>query len=196
MPQPWVGGRMWPMSRNRVWALPVGAFLALVLAVPASATARPKPITGKLSKPGYTVIALGIDGRATSVVAKHGNFKLRPPAKTVTLQLRAPDGVYAGPIVVGQDKQGKRALLGVKAGAKLGKVKVKGGKGYAKPKKKLAKEWLDMKLTATAKKGVPIGAGNFGLVRVKKLKGPGRAPALTLTSTESPAPSMSTTTAT
>ena len=36
----------------------------------------------------------------------------------MTLQLRAKDGSYAGPIVVG--RKGKRAIVGIKAGAKLG----------------------------------------------------------------------------
>ena len=54
--------------------------------------AKPKPITGKLSRPGYTVLALAANGKATSVVATHGKFHLKPPAKVVTLQLRAADG--------------------------------------------------------------------------------------------------------
>jgi len=141
--------------------------------VPASAAAKPAPISGKLSKPGYTLIALADSGKPTVVVVKKAKFKLRPPAKKVTLQLRGPDGVYAGPIVLGKKNNGKLALVGVKAGAKLGKVIVKGGKGYAKLKKKLAEKWIDAKRTATAKQGVPLGNGrNAGFVRSKPPRHP------------------------
>ena len=133
---------------------------AALLAAPASAAAKPKPISGKLSKSGYTVIALAANGKASSTRAKRGSFRLRPPASRVTLQLRAPDGVYAGMIVFGRAKKGKRAIVGVKAGAKLGKVKIRNG--YATVSKQLAAKWIDAKHWAKAKKGVPIGAGNFG----------------------------------
>ncbi len=82
---------------------------------------KQKKITGTLSKGGYTVIALAKDGEAKTDRAPKGNFKLRPPAKKVTLHLRAPDGTYAGPIVVATRKHGKRAIEGVYAGAKLGR---------------------------------------------------------------------------
>src|SRR5207247_2254940 len=120
---------------------------------------------------GYTVIALAASGKATSVVAKRGKFRLRPPAKRLTLQLRAKNGVYAGPIVVGRAKKGKRAIVGVRAGAKLGKVTVKRRKGYARLKGKLPKRFLDAKRQARAKKGVPIGAGRFGRVRSRHAHG-------------------------
>jgi hypothetical protein len=158
-------------GRNHLGVLCAVALLAVALALPASAAAKKKPITGTLSEPGYTVIALAKGGKAKTDRAPKGKFKLRPSAKKVTLHLRASDGTYAGPIVVGKKKNGKRAILGVKAGAKLGKVKIKSAKGYAKLK--LRKKWVDQKREAKAKKGVPIGAGNFGLVRSKKTKGGG-----------------------
>jgi hypothetical protein len=158
------------------------AALAVLLTLPVSAAAKSMPITGKLSKRGYTVIALDAQGQATSVVAKKGKFKLRPRANKVTLQLRAPNGTYAGPIVVQgggsgkakkskKGKKSKRVIVGVKAGASLGKIKVKPGKGFSLAEG-VAKKSLDTKRTATAKKGVPIGAGNFGRVAVAKLNGP------------------------
>ena len=144
----------------------VAVCLALVTSA-APAAAAPKRITGKLSRPRYTVIALAGNGKATSVKATKGKFKLRPPAKKVTLHLRAPNGTYAGPIVVGG--KGKRAIVGVKAGARLGKIKVH--KGYAKVKRKPPKKSVDAKRKARAAKGVPIGAGNFGRVRSKRTHG-------------------------
>jgi hypothetical protein len=152
----------------------VTAFLTfLLLAVPAIAAAKPapRPIAGTLSKPGYTVIALAANGAAHSVRALGGHFRLRPPARRVTLQLRAPGGTYAGPVVVGREQRGKRAILGVRAGARLGRVTLKLGRGYAKPARRLAAKWVDLERTARARKGVPIGAGNFGLVRSTHTRG-------------------------
>jgi len=149
-------------SSKLLTALIAAAFVFVATAAPASA--KPKPISGKLSKPGYTVIALASNGKARATAAKGRNFKVTPPAKKVTLHLRSADGVYAGPIVVGA-KGKKRAIVGVKAGAKLGAVKIR--KGYAKPKRKLSKRFVDGSVTARAKKGVPLGAGLFGRVKVK-----------------------------
>jgi hypothetical protein len=158
----------------RIWARVLALCLGLSLvplAEDETAEAKRKAISGKLSKSGYTVLALSESGAVTSVVAKHGKFKLRPLGKRVTLHLRAPEGTYAGPIVVG--REGKRAILGVRAGANLGVAQVKRRKGYAKVKHTPAGKFVDSRLSATAKKGVPIGAGNFGRVLVKKLKGSG-----------------------
>lgn len=143
----------------------VAALALLVASAPAAAA--PKRITGKLSKPGYTVIALAGSGKATLDRPGRRKFRLRPPARTVTLHLRARDGTYAGPIVVAKRKRGKRAIVGVKAGANLRRVKVKSAKGFAKIARKLPKRQIDRKREARAKKGRPIGAGNFGRVRSK-----------------------------
>lgn len=141
---------------------------AVLLAVPAVASAKARaPITGKLSRAGYTVIALGSTGKATSVRARTGSFALRPPASTVTLQLRAPNGVYAGPVVIGSDHHGARAIVGVRAGARLGKITVDTRRGYAHVARRVSKRWVDTSRWARAKKGVSIGAGNFGRVRSK-----------------------------
>ena len=139
-----------------------------LLAAAGPAAAAPKPISGKLSKPGYTLIALAANGEATSVRARRGKFKLRPPAKSVTLHLRSPNGTYAGPVVVGRKKKGKRAILGVRAGAKLGRIGVR--RGYAKSTKRLRRKRVDPMRTARAKKGIPIGARVFGRVRSKRLR--------------------------
>lgn len=155
-------------SRARVGASCVGV-LAGVLAASGPAAAAPKPISGKLSKPGYTVIALAPNGQA-AVRARRGKFKLRPPPARVTLHLRAPNGTYAGPIVIGRRKRGKRAIVGVRAGAKLGRIKVR--RGYAKLSKRLRKKWVDGKRLARARKGVPIGARNFGRVRSRPPRNP------------------------
>src|SRR4051794_21599029 len=111
---------------------PLAAALAAALLIFASAaTAKQRPITGKLAKNGYTVIALSYDGAASSARIKSGRFSVVPPASRVTLSLRDKAGVYAGPIVVG--KKGSKVVLGVKAGAPLGKLKL--AKGFAPPAK-------------------------------------------------------------
>ncbi len=124
---------------------------------PATASAAPDPIKGKLSKRGYTVIALAKSGKARATDAKR-KFRLVPPARKVTLHLRDRDGEYAGPIVVGGTK--KKAVVGVRAGAELARVKIKRGYAVATP------DDSDVvgRMKARARKRRPIGAGVLGRV--------------------------------
>jgi hypothetical protein len=138
------------------------AFTALLVAA-TPAAAAPKRIIGKLSKPGYDVIALTAEGRASLVQVKRRRFRIRPLAEDVTLHLRAPNGREAGPVVIDRAKRGKRAILGVRAGARLGKIKIR--RGWARVTHRVADEWIDTSRRARARKGVPLGAGNFGFVR-------------------------------
>jgi hypothetical protein len=85
----------------------------------------------------------------------------------VTLQLRAANGIYAGPIVVGGS--GKRVLVGVRLGARLGAIEVRDG--YARVSKRVRREWRDASRWARAKAGVPIGARVFGRVRSRPVRG-------------------------
>ena len=150
------------MAAARVFASCLAVLASF--AIGADAAAAAKPITGKLSTAGYTVIALDTDGEAASKPAKpNGKFKIKAPARRVTLHLRAADGTYAGPIVVGKKgRKGRKAIVGVKAGAELGKVKIRSG--YAKLKHEPADDSVDRKRKARARKGVPIGAGVFGRI--------------------------------
>lgn len=113
-------------------------------------SARNQPITGKLSKPGYTVIVLARNGTANSVRAGSGQFRLRPPAKKVTLHLRAPDGTYAGPVVVAGKwnlvKVAKKKLR--RAERKLKKAKARLSKASGKKATRKAKR----KVSAARKK--------------------------------------------
>ena len=147
------------------------AVVALLLPAPAAEAA--KPITGKLTALGYTVIALDSDGEAASMPTEpNGGFKLRPSANRVTLHLRAADGTYAGPVVIEKaGKKGNKAVLGVVAGAELGTVKVRSG--YAKLKQQLGADQIDRRRKAKARRGVPIGAGNFGRVAAAATGTPG-----------------------
>ncbi|MGH2838670.1 MAG: hypothetical protein ACRDJY_10055 [Thermoleophilaceae bacterium] len=130
-----------------------------LLAMSGDSAAR-KPITGKLSARGYTVIALTAGGEARAVRARP-KFKVRPLAATVTLHLRARSGKYAGPVVLRRKE--KRVVMGVKPGARLGKIKVE--KGYGLVAHRPRGRWLDLDVTARARKGVPRGARNLGRVR-------------------------------
>jgi hypothetical protein len=56
----------------------------------------------------------------------------------------APDGKYAGPVVVG--RKGAYAILGARAGARLGRVKIDARRGYAR--------------LARTRHGVPLGAAD------------------------------------
>ena len=149
--------------------LVVGSCLAALLVLVAGgapAAAAPRQITGQLSEPGYTVIALAANGQAKAVRARRGGFRLRPPASTVTLHLRAVNGDYAGPIVL--RGSGARSLLGVRAGAPLGRIEVRDG--YARPARRLRRRWLDPGRFARARRGIPIGVENFGRVRSRRVR--------------------------
>lgn len=154
------------------WLAAIVAVTALVVLLAASApaaAASPKSISGELSERGYTVIALAASGEARSVRVKRRRFRLRPPAGHVTLHLRGRDGSYAGPVVVG--RAGKRAIVGVRAGARLGKVRVL--RGYARVARRLPRRWMSETRYALARKGVPIGTRSFGRVRSRGRGAPG-----------------------
>ena len=135
--------------------------LFVVFATAAAAAAKPKPITGKLPYSGLTVVALDAKGRSTSAVARP-SFRLTPPAQRVTLHLVDARGHYLGPVVAAA--KGRTAVVGLRAGAKLGKLRLRAG--VARPARPLARVYTDRKRTARAtRKGVPLGAGRLGKVR-------------------------------
>jgi hypothetical protein len=126
------------------------------LAVPGVAVAKPRPISLKLSKAGYKVVALDNAGHAVKAAGR--NVKLTPPASRFTLHLVDARGNYAGPIVVGG--KGTKVVVGLRGGGRLGTVQVKRGYGVAH----VPKRALDKRRTAKARKGVPLGARVLGRV--------------------------------
>ncbi len=153
--------------RSRTWT--GVAFLATVAAAAATAGpagAAPKRISGRLSRSGYTVIALASNGKAKSARVRHHRFSLRPPARRVTLHVRTKKGRYAGPIVIARKRKGRLAILGVKAGARLGRVKLH--RGYATLARRLRRKWVDTRRRSRARHGIPIGARRFGRVRSRR----------------------------
>ncbi len=134
-------------------------FIALVLGGSSLAGAAAfKPITGRLDKSGYTVIALAANGEAGSVIAQGGSFSVVPPAATVTLQLRGPDGSYAGPIVLAEQgdkvKQARAAVTRAERKVKQAKRKVAKRLKHARQQLTKARKQLTKakRLLAEAKK--------------------------------------------
>jgi hypothetical protein len=134
--------------------------LCACLAIPAPAPAASRQaITGTLSRADVVVVALAANGAATDARARPG-FRLRPPAETVTLQLRDRAGTYLGPVVVAG--RNARVTLGVRAGARLGRIELRNG--YARVSRVPPRRSIDLGVTARAHQGKPLGAGNLGLV--------------------------------
>ena len=145
--------------------------LALALLAPAAAEARRPAIEGRLPA-SYTVVALASNGHTRSVKNVRGSFKLVPPARTVTLHLLGSTGRYIGPVVVAGS--GRHAVVKVRAGAKLGTLRVR--RGWARAGRKLPARRLGSGRPAIARAGVPIGVGLLGRVRARAVgpPGPGR----------------------
>lgn len=143
------------LRRVTLWAV----VAVLLAAIPAAA--KQKPATGTLSKSGYTVVALADNGRLTSASGR--KFRLVPPAKQFTLHLRTRNGSYAGPVVAPTGRR-TSVITGFRAGAALGRITVE--KGYALTRR-APRRALNVKRTAVAKAGKPIGAGRLGLVKAK-----------------------------
>ncbi len=118
-------------------------------------------ITGRLSAPGYRIVALGANGRMTSSSSR--SFSLREPAPRYTLQLLTRHGVYAGPVVVGGG--GRKVIVGLQGAVRLGVIEVDARLGYARPARPVPTAALLRTDWAWARRGVPIGNGrNLGLV--------------------------------
>ena len=148
------------MIRSRRAAL---AGLAPAFACAAPAEAAPRPITGRVTG-GYTVIALAADGRTTTAMpGQLGRFRIVPPARTVTLQLRTRTGTYGGPVVVARGA-GDRLITGVRAGARLGRIRVSGGAG--RTDRQLLSSAQDQGFYSIGSRRRPRGAGRNGRVRL------------------------------
>ena len=102
----------------------------------------------------------------------HGKFELVPPARTVTLHLVGATAAISGRSW--RAVSGGRAIVRVRAGAKLGTLRVRDG--WVKPGRRIASRRLGRGRPARARNGVPIGAGVLGRVRssVAGPDGPGR----------------------
>ena len=148
-----------PTRRKHRAAATLGVAVAALACGPAADARRPA-IEGRVAGSGYVVVALDADGRSRSVLARR-DFRLVPPARTVTLHLRDGDGVYLGPIVVAG--RGRRATVQARAGARLGTIEVL--KGYGRVRDVLPARRRGRGRPARANDGVPIGAGRLGLVR-------------------------------
>jgi hypothetical protein len=153
-------GRAQPNRLSRARRAAGAAVLAGALMAPGpAAEAKRPPIEGRVTSP-YTVIALSEDGRARFERA-HGRFAFVPPARTVTLHLVDGEGVYAGPVVAAG--RGRRAVMRMRAGARLGTLRIRDG--WIATGRRVAKRRQGRGAAARARAGVPIGAGVMGHVR-------------------------------
>jgi hypothetical protein len=134
------------------------------LAVPDAAAA--KPISLRLSRSGYTVVALDAAGHAVKAAGR--NVRLTPTASRFTLHLVDARGNYAGPIVVAGTRT--TVVVGLRGGGRLGTVKVRRGYGVAHAPQRA----LDKRRTARARNGVPVGSRTLGRVAGRST-GPGGA---------------------
>ncbi len=150
------------LSRKARARLAAACALAVALALPAVGDARRPAITGRLPA-SYTVVALALDGRTRTVENVRGSFRLVPPASTVTLHLLGSTGRYLGPVVVAG--KGNRAVVQVRAGARLGTLRV--FENYARPRRTVVARRRGGGRPARARAGVPIGAGVLGRVRAR-----------------------------
>lgn len=138
-----------------------GAVFALLAGAPGAEARRPA-IEGRVAAAGYEVVALSPDGRSRAANARR-DFRLEPPARTVTLHLRRRDGVYVGPVVVAG--RGRRAVVRVRAGADVGTILARGSHG--RTREDLSRRRRGRGRTARANAGIPIGAGRLGLVAAR-----------------------------
>ncbi len=146
-------------ARRQALRLGLACAFALIacLGVTAQASAA-ATISGKLSKRGYKVVAISERGKVATASARRGSFKVRAPARVVALHLLDKRGHYAGPVVMDTTSSGRKAVLGVKAGAKLGLVEVKSG--YARTAKRAARRFASRSIVAKAKDLSRLGGGN------------------------------------
>jgi hypothetical protein len=143
------------------------ALVALLCCTTTAAAARPAHITGRLDQRGYVLVALS-SGRISTASAR-GRFELAPPGRRVTLHLLRRDGAYFGPLVTHRVRAGaKTVVVGVRAGARLGTVRVAKRHRYAYPVRKLRPPWVDARRRARVRGGRPIAAGRVFLARATK----------------------------
>jgi hypothetical protein len=127
-------------------------------------------VTGNVPA-GHRLVALSYTGAVTAAPKVRGRVTLVPPARVFTLHLIGPKGRYAGPVVVGKGPKGT-AVMGVRAGARLGVIRRVKGVWVATP----STVFTDRSRTANTRGGAPLGARSLGLVRSKPKgpAGPGR----------------------
>jgi hypothetical protein len=155
--------------------IPPLALAALAASAPASASGQAsRAVTGSVPA-GWGVIALAENGRAaTAAVSPSGRFRVVPPARNVTLQLRTPAGTYGGPVVL-RRLRGNRQIVGLRGGAELGALRVT--RGYGRTTARFTRlPAADPERVSYGRRGRPAGAGRNGRVRLWPSLGKAGAP--------------------
>ena len=160
--------------------------IALLVAVPAAAAAKPLTLKGKVQGKGTAgarVVALAKNGASVSAPLASNRFTLKIPAsmprKGISLSLISKKGTYLGPIVLATKKKAKRATrqtggtgyetLSNGAGGTLdmGAIAFTGGAGT--PQLPLPTSAVDTGAGVPIDgQGQPSGAGENGLVKTGK----------------------------
>jgi hypothetical protein len=140
--------------------------IACLLTFSAAAAAKPLIVSGRLDRAGYTVVALGYNGKVA--ISRARAFRLKVPAEGLTLQLVTRKGVYGGPVVIGS--KGRWALEGIRRSVNLGRINVIPSAGYARVahplNKKTFNKTVDTRRLVLTRHGAPLGNGrNFGFVK-------------------------------
>jgi hypothetical protein len=156
------------LLRKSILVLVLPATLALA-AAPADAIT----VSGKLKgAKGYTLNGTTADGSTVSKrLSAKGTFKLRFKKRTgrgATLHLIRRDGRYFGPVVLAH--KGRKSYLALAGrSVRLGGLRLR--KGYAVPRKRIARRAFSRRGVPADKRGKPRGAGKLGIVRSRAQAG-------------------------
>lgn len=167
-------GRVVDMSR-RIFVVGIAGAMVSVGLVTGTAVAAPD-IDGKFTNPrtGMSVLLVGNDGTSVSAkVNRKGTFRLKPGRLTTALLPKRQtgptlhlvrNGRYVGPVLLAAKNRRTGYLrLGPRRDVSLGKLTVK-KTGYVRLARPLRDTFLDTRRTVRLIRGVPLGAGNQGLV--------------------------------
>ena len=147
----------------------IAAIAALV--VPAGASAA--TVSGSVPKnKGWQVVVVQANGKGTeATIKKNGSFRIKVKSiNQSTVHLIRRDGSYYGPVLFGGGGRKVYGTLRGKGSVNLKKIKVRSGYGVAiLPNKRTMRS---ASYTIAARNGKPIGAGNYGRVKVGNGTGP------------------------
>jgi hypothetical protein len=152
-------------------SLPLIAIGAALL-VPASAGAA--TVSGSVPKnKGYQVVVVQANGKgAEATIKRNGSFRVKVRAVNgASVHLIRRDGSYYGPVLFGGGGRKVYGTLRGRASINLKRIQVRRG-GYGVAILPNRRTMRSAAYTITARNGRPIGAGNYGRVKVGNGTGP------------------------
>ncbi len=159
------------MSRRRIVTAPSALALVVALVAAPSASAQTVTVRGQVvGARGYTVVVASSSGAGRGVrLSGRGMFLLRTRATGgLTLSLVAPSGRYWGPVTVrASGRPGVYLTLRARRTVSLGRI-VR-GRAAAQVSRRLAAPLVDTRRRVRVdRRGVPVGAGRVGFVRLNR----------------------------